>query len=74
MNFLQNLGTAEWLIIIFVMLMLFGKNKLMEWAKGLGESGREMKKVKEEFEGAMRAEAPAPEVPVKKSKNSKKGE
>ncbi len=72
MNFLQNLGTAEWLIIIFVMLMLFGKNKLMEWAKGLGESGREMKKVKEEFEGAMRAEAP--EVDVKKSKRSKKGE
>lgn len=71
MNFFQNLGTAEWLIIIFVMLMLFGKKKLMEWARGLGESGREMKKVKEEFEGAMRA---SDKTEVKKTKNSKKGE
>lgn len=43
----------------------------MEWARGLGESGREMKKVKEEFEGAMRA---SDKTEVKKTKNSKKGE
>ena len=72
MNFLQNLGTAEWLIIIFVMLMLFGQKKLMEWARGLGESGREMQKVKKEFEGALHAseETPAPE---KKKSSKKKG-
>jgi TatA/E family protein of Tat protein translocase len=56
MNFLQNLGTTEWLVIIFVLLTLFGKKKLMEWAKGLGESGREMQKVKREFEGTLNAE------------------
>ena len=53
MNFLQNLGTTEWIIIILFLLAIFGKKKLMEWAQGLGESGRELQKVKKEFEGAL---------------------
>jgi len=72
MNFLQNLGTAEWLIIIFVMLMLFGQKKLMEWARGLGESGREMQKVKKEFEGALNSTEETP-APTKKKSSKKKG-
>lgn len=73
MNFLQNLSTAEWLVIIFVMLTLFGQKKLMEWARGLGESGREMQKVKKEFEGAMHPSEETP-APKKKKSSKKKGE
>lgn len=56
MNFFNNLGNAEILIIIFVLLLIFGKKKIMEWARGLGESGRELKKVKKEFEGTLHAD------------------
>ncbi|OGK18828.1 hypothetical protein A3D80_02940 [Candidatus Roizmanbacteria bacterium RIFCSPHIGHO2_02_FULL_40_13b] len=53
MNILNNLGTTEIVIIAFILLVLFGQKKLMEWAKGLGESGREIKKVKKEFESTL---------------------
>lgn len=48
-----NLGSKEILIIALIILFLFGSKKLTEWAKGLGEAGRELKKAKKEFTGAL---------------------
>lgn len=48
-----NIGSKEILIIALIILFLFGSKKLTEWAKGLGEAGRELKKARKEFTSAM---------------------
>jgi len=42
----SNLGSGEILIIVLVLFFLFGSKKLPELARGLGESGKELKKAK----------------------------
>lgn len=53
MPFIGDIGTGEWVIIGIVIILLFGGKKLNELARGLGESGKELKRVKHEFHGAM---------------------
>ena len=48
-----NLGSKEILIIALIILFLFGSKKLTDWAKSLGEAGKELKKAKKEFTSAM---------------------
>ncbi|MBU1031563.1 twin-arginine translocase TatA/TatE family subunit [Patescibacteria group bacterium] len=48
-----NLGSKEILIVALVIFFLFGSKKLTEWAKGLGEAGKELKKAKKEFSSAI---------------------
>lgn len=47
---LSNLGPAELIIVGIVVLFLFGNKKLSGLAKGLGESTKEFKKIKEDIE------------------------
>jgi len=42
---LQNLGSAELIIIGVILLVFFGSKKLNELARGLGESVKEVKKI-----------------------------
>jgi sec-independent protein translocase protein TatA len=49
----KNIGTPEILIIAFVLLILFGAKKLPEFARGLGQSGKEIKKASKEFKEAI---------------------
>jgi sec-independent protein translocase protein TatA len=44
---LQNIGTPELLVLMFVFLLFFGGKKLPELARGIGESVREVKKAVE---------------------------
>lgn len=46
----NNIGTTEILIIILVLIILFGGNKISEVARGLGEATKEIKKVKSEID------------------------
>ncbi len=48
-----NIGSKEILIIALIILYLFGSKKLTEWAKGLGDAGKELKKAKKEFSSVM---------------------
>jgi sec-independent protein translocase protein TatA len=61
--FIEGLGGLELLMVMFVILLLFGANKLPELARGLGRATREFKKatsgVEEEIRNAM-AEKPEP--------------
>jgi sec-independent protein translocase protein TatA len=50
----KNIGTPEILIIAFVILILFGAKKLPEFARGLGQSGKEIKKASKEFKEAIK--------------------
>lgn len=48
--FLNNLGTQELLIIVFVVLLLFGGKKIPELMKGLGKGVRSFKQGMNEME------------------------
>lgn len=65
--FIEGIGGPELLMIMFVVLLLFGGQKLPELAKGLGKSVREFKKaasgVEEEFKRAMAETPDAPTPP-----------
>jgi sec-independent protein translocase protein TatA len=68
--FIEGIGGPELLMIFFVILLLFGGQKLPELARGLGKSVREFKKatagVEEEIKKAMEAQ---PESPKTKLEN-----
>jgi sec-independent protein translocase protein TatA len=57
--FIEGIGGPELLLIMFVILLLFGANRLPELARGFGKSMREFKKaasgVEQEFKQAMEA-------------------
>jgi len=40
----RSIGTAEWLIIALIVILLFGGKKIPEFFRGLGESIKEFKK------------------------------
>ena len=45
MAFFQNLGITEWLVILLIVLLLFGgANKLPKLARGMGAGVKEFKK------------------------------
>lgn len=46
-----NLGSPEIIIIAIIALYFFGDKKLKDFAKRVGESTKEIKKIKEELEG-----------------------
>lgn len=60
--FIEGLGGPELMMILFVILLLFGANKLPELARGLGRATREFKKatsgVEEEIRSAMAEPVP----------------
>lgn len=66
MPFFPNLGSTEWIIIGLVLLVLFGSKKLTELARGLGESGKEIKKAKKEFQTAFEDKEPKEKEQTKK--------
>jgi len=65
--FIEGIGGPELLMIMFVVLLLFGGQKLPELAKGLGKSLREFKKaasgVEEEFKRAIEETPDTPSAP-----------
>jgi sec-independent protein translocase protein TatA len=71
MPFLNNIGSTELIIIGVILLVLFGGKKLSELARGLGESGRELKNIKKEMTNAYNE---TEDTSVKTTKKSKKKE
>lgn len=67
--FIEGLGGPELMMIMFVVLLLFGGQKLPELAKGLGKTMREFKKaasgVEDEFKRAIEETPDTPSPPVK---------
>ncbi len=67
--FIEGIGGPELMMIMFIVLLLFGANRLPELARGIGKSVREFKKaasgVEDEVRRAMEEEPakPAPKPP-----------
>ncbi|MEN8252799.1 MAG: twin-arginine translocase TatA/TatE family subunit [Patescibacteria group bacterium] len=51
---LNSVSSTELIVVALVILFLFGGKKLPELARGLGESGKELKKAKKEFDKALK--------------------
>ena len=67
--FLPDIGGGEVMIVLFLVLLLFGGDKMPQLAKGLGKSLREFKKaasdVEQEFKRALdEVPDPPPAKPV----------
>jgi TatA/E family protein of Tat protein translocase len=62
--FIEGIGGPELLMIMFIVLLLFGANRLPELARGIGKSVREFKKaasgVEDEVRRAMEDEPARP--------------
>ncbi len=65
--FIEGLGGPEMVLILVIVLVLFGGDKLPDFARGLGKSIREFKKaatgVEEEFKRALEEDAQKKSTP-----------
>ena len=66
-----NLGPTEWIIIGIILVVLFGSKKMSEIARGLGESNKELKRAKKEFQSAVSDQELEPEKPPEPEKKDK---
>lgn len=61
-----GLGTIEIIIIGVILALIFGSKKLVELAKGLGESTKELRKIGEDISGEIPEKPDTREKPEKK--------
>ena len=61
-----DIGGPEALLILFIFLLLFGANKMPEFARGLGKSIREFKKAASGVESEVRRAMEEPDEPQPK--------
>lgn len=68
LGFIEGFGGSEVLLVMFIVLLLFGPDKLPGLAKGIGKSVREFKKaansVEEQFKQALEEEEEKDKPPV----------
>jgi len=72
---LQNIGLPEILVILAVLFIFFGPEKLIEIARNLGKAGKEFKNINKEYnEVVEKIKKPPTKEEEEKSdkKNSKK--
>ena len=53
MNLIRNLGFKEIMIIVLLLIVFFGSKRITSLAKKAGESTKELKKAKKEYDDAM---------------------
>lgn len=61
--FIEGIGGPELMLIMFIVLLLFGANKLPELARGAGKAVREFKKATSSVETEMRKAMEEPPPP-----------
>jgi len=64
--FIEGIGGPELMMIMFIVLLLFGANRLPELARGIGKSVRDFKKAASGVEEEVRRAMAEPEEPLPK--------
>jgi len=54
LTMLQGIGLPEIILIVLILIIFFGSKKMTDMAKGAGEAGKELKKIKNEFDSAKK--------------------
>jgi sec-independent protein translocase protein TatA len=49
----QSIGPTEIIIIVLALIILFGSSRISDLAKSLGETEKELKKVKKDYKDAV---------------------
>lgn len=70
MPFLGNIGGGELLVIGIVLMVIFGNKKMNDMAKNLGQSTKEFKKAKQEWEKTMDSTTSEADLVAKEIKES----
>lgn len=52
-NFIKNISPVEWLVILLILVILFGRKVLTSLGKAGGETVKELKNVKRSFTDAV---------------------
>lgn len=55
----KSIGLTELIIIVLILILLFGGKKVKTLAKQTGEASKELKKIKNEYEGKVIETTPA---------------
>ncbi len=56
LNFIKNIGPVEWLIILLILVILFGRKIVTGLGRASGETVKELKNVKKSFTDAVAGE------------------
>ncbi len=59
-------GGMEWILIVFVVVLLFGARKIPELAKGLGQGIKEFKKASKDTRDELKSPAETSKEPESK--------
>lgn len=75
LGFLQQMGPAQILVVVFLILLLFGAKRLPELGRGMGKFVREFKKTTQEIEEDIRSSiedepSPAPKARAQAKKTT----
>ena len=68
---LENIGLPEILVILAVLFIFFGPEKLIEIARSLGKAGKEFKNINKEYNEVVE-EIKKPPTKEEEEKNDKK--
>ncbi len=66
-----NIGTPEIILIVLVILILFGANKIPDFARGLGKGMKEFKKALKEVEEEVSLDDESPKKDEEKKEEKK---
>jgi len=53
LNFIKNISPVEWLVLLIILFILFGRGFLTRLGKAGGETVKEIKNVKKSFTDAV---------------------
>ena len=61
LNFIKNIGPVEWVVILLVLIIIFGRKILVSLGRASGETVRELKSVKKSLTDAVEGTEDKPE-------------
>jgi len=60
LNFIKNIGPVEWLVILLILVILFGRKIVAGFGRASGETVKEIKNVKKSFLDAVESDEDTP--------------